>query len=366
MKKLVCLCLLGILVFTSGCEKKNDNDSETEANATVSEAENIDIPSNYENSDGKVEFNLDIEGNSDEDLYVMDANLINVDTSEAASFLDGEKDYEEDNIYDRSYYSNDDGFALDFGPDSSNFSYHRGNSNFDYIIAAFRLEKKFDDYNADKYSKDTDLAFMSRDDAYSKVLDELQKLGLKADYEYTSYALDYNTLQKEEVHLAQEGDTDKSAYKDHWSESDDSYYFAIRQLYSGIPVYYPFTGEFVDECEENYTISSLVDKDGIIDLSVDNVYSFSNEKKVSKLADFDTIFKTVSEKYNSVLGDSSYKFDTAELVYYVDLSSQNGTYKTTPVWIIKGQEEAGGGDNETQIFIDAQDGTEVIPWTKEL
>ena len=49
-------------------------------------------------------------------------------------------------------------------------------------------------YNADLFSKEKDLDFMPRSEAFKVVEDLLKEINIEAEYEYTGYALDYETM----------------------------------------------------------------------------------------------------------------------------------------------------------------------------
>lgn len=386
MKKKIVFLILSCSMLFVGCANNMpiDNspasdmdDGHSNMQSNDSTAVTVTIPTKYQNIDGKVTFDGEISYGSLDNLCCYSASLQKIDASLVEEdLLKEEKEYDSysdtfgdeygNNIDCTSYINVYDGFYLSSGPDSSNFSYTRGNSNSSYCAAAFRLEKKFDDYNADKYSTKEDLPFESRQDAYSQIEDFLKSLGLDADFEYVSYSLDHSTLQSEEVHYDMDGNIDSGEYKDEWTQEDDCYYFAIRQVFNGIPVYYPYVKSFINEDVENYPIDAMIDNTGIFKLHVDQIYDFTGEEKIDSVVEFDAVFDAVSEKYNDILSDSSYVFDIAELVYYVDLSSDDGTYEAYPIWIIKGKEISGDNESEIQVFIDAQTGDEIIPWTQEL
>lgn len=383
--KIVVMCLLCSMLLI-GCANSyvRDDIPTTEMNnnqnaiqSSDSESGTANSQTEYKNTNGKVTFDGEIFFSSLDNLFTYNASLQKLDLSKVeGDLLEEEKDYDsysdkmEDeygNTNDITYYMNiDDGFFLWPGPNSSNFNYMRGDSNFTNYASAFRLEKKFDDYNADLYSTEEDLSFASRQEAYSQIEDFLKALGLDSDYEYVSYSLEHSLLQSEEIHYDMDGNVDPSENKDEWTQEDDSYYFAIRQVFNGVPVYYPYVNTFVNEDVENYPINAMVNESGIFSLNIDQIFNFINEEKIESVAEFDVVFDSISGKYNDVLGDSTYYFNYAELVYYVDMSSNNGDYDVYPIWIIKGKENAGGSESEIQVFVDAQTGNEIIPWTQEL
>lgn len=386
MKNKIVIMLLLCSMTLIGCANNKSKNNNSESNIdnsqnTIQSSDNMastaSVPTEYKNIDGKVTFDGEISYGSLDNLCSYSASLQKIDTSKVeGDLLQEAKDYDsysntsEDECGNKkdytSYINVYNGFYLASGPNSSNFSYLRGNCNFSNYAAAFRIEKKFDDYNADKFSTQEDLPFESRQEAYSQIGDFLKALGFDSDFEYVSYSLDHSTLQNEEVHYDMDGNIDPSENKDQWTQEDDCYYVALRQIFNGVPIYYPYVSTFVNEDVENYPINAMVNENGIFSLKIDQVFEFADEEKIDSVVEFDTVFDAVSDKFNDILGDSTYVFDLAELVYYVDLSSNNGIYEVYPVWIIKGNETSGDSETEIQVFIDAQTGDEIIPWTQEL
>ena len=76
---------------------------------------------------------------------------------------------------------------------------------------------------------------------------------------------------------------------------------------------------------------------------------------------FDKVTTAVANKYNQILGTETYEITSAELYYYVDLSSGTGTYDVYPCWILKGNELQNDDKSNIQIIINAQTGEEIIP-----
>ena len=386
MKNKIVIMLLLCSMTLIGCANNKSKNNNSESNIdnsqnTIQSSDNMastaSVPTEYKNIDGKVTFDGEISYGSLDNLCSYSASLQKIDTSKVeGDLLQEAKDYDsysntsEDECGNKkdytSYINVYNGFYLASGPNSSNFSYLRGNCNFSNYAAAFRIEKKFDDYNADKFSTQEDLPFESRQEAYSQIGDFLKALGFDSDFEYVSYSLDHSTLQNEEVHYDMDGNIDPSENKDQWTQEDDCYYVALRQIFNGVPIYYPYVSTFVNEDVENYPINAMVNENGIFSLKIDQVFEFADEEKIDSVVEFDTVFDAVSDKFNDILGDSTYVFDLAELVYYVDLSSNNGIYEVYPVWIIKGNETSGDSETEIQVFVDARTGDEIIPWTQEL
>jgi len=82
-------------------------------------------------------------------------------------------------------------------------------------------------FNADKYSKTTDLSFMKKDEALKEVKKTLVELGLSVSENYLCYSLDYKTLDKEEqvINIKDTDDNQKHTY----TVDDECYYFEFNQ-----------------------------------------------------------------------------------------------------------------------------------------
>lgn len=72
----------------------------------------------------------------------------------------------------------------------------------------------------------------------------------------------------------------------------------------------------------------------------------------------DAVAQSAANKYNQILGQSTYEMTKTKLYYYVDLSSGMGIYDVRPIWIIMGRESTG---KDIQTMIDAQTAKEIMP-----
>ena len=98
--------------------------------------------------------------------------------------------------------------------------------------------------------------------------------------------------------------------------------------------------------------------EGIEYFEIEKVFAVSEEKGGVSLADMDMVVKTAVDKFNQVLGDTTYEITKAQLYYYVDLSSGMGIYDVRPAWILSGSEKDG---KKMQMIIDAQTAEEILP-----
>lgn len=331
--------------------------------------EAIVFPEHYSETIGNVAFDMDILVNANlttGSVVTAKAQMQKVNQEKAFSlFYSGiEKydtyDYEEEDEYGKSAHSvtyvspEETTFAC--GPQSSRFDYME-RKLMPYVLNAF-VPFQGEGYNADLYSTSAQLPFMTREAAFQTVQNALQAMDISIEADYTGYALNHETMQSQEHHEDMDGNIDRSQYKAQWSSADDCYYFYIDQTHRGLPLYHVYNQVFGDAAQINAPIQAVVSAEGIEWLSIEKVFTVSDEKGGVILADMDSVAQTTADKYNQVLGDAAYEMTKAQLYYYVDLTSGMGTYDVKPAWILTGKEKDG---KSMQIIIDAQTAEEILP-----
>lgn len=355
----VTLILIVLSLSLSGCEQ----DVEPEENNVIT------FPENFSETIGNVTFNMDIIVNADlteNSIVTAKAQMQKVNQEKAFQLFFSDiatydtYDYEEEDEYGKMAhqvtYVSPKETTLVYGPQSSKFDYMERDL-VPYVLNAF-MPFQDERYNADLYSTETKLSFMTREEAFDKIQNALKEFDIGIDAAYICYALDHETMQSQEYHEDMDGNIDKSQYKTQWSGEDDCYYFYINQTYKGLPLYHVYNEVFADQEDTNAPIQAVVSGEGIEWLNIEKVFALSDEQGGVSLADMDAVIRTVADKYNQVLGDAAYEVTKAELCYYVDLSSGMGTYDVKPVWILTGSEKSG---KTIQIIIDAQTAGEIVP-----
>lgn len=393
MKRKMLRCIM--LVFTvlllslSGCgaagEQKPDlgpgtagsdpveagtGESASGAEPVLSEnSKKIVFPESYSETIGNVTFHMDVVVNADltaGSVVTAKAQMQKVNQEKAFSLLFGsiEKydtyDYEEEDEYGRDAHSvtyvSPEETTLACGPESSKFDYMERDL-MPYVLNAF-VPFQDERFNADLYSRSAQLSFMTREAAFETVQKVLGEIEVAIEPIYVGYALDHETMQSQEYHENMDGDIDRSQYKAQWTDADDCYYFYINQTYKGLPLYHVYNQIFQDAADYNAPIQAVVSGEGLEWLNIEKVFAVSNEQGNVSLADLEAVIQTAADKYNQLLGGSTYEITKAELYYYVDLSSGKGTYDVKPVWILTGNEKGG---KDFQIIIDAQTAEEIVP-----
>lgn len=373
------LLLTGLSLSLSGCgtteqEEKTESDvSLVETSETESEPDRrpgaepgknsaVTFPTEFSDTIGNVSFNMDIIANADlagGSVVTAKAQMQKVNQEKAFQLFFSDiptydtYDYEEEDEFGKMArqvtYVSPEETTLAYGPQSSKFDYMERDL-MPYVLTAF-VPFRDERYNADLYGTETQLSFMSREDAFETVRQALKEMDIETETSYIGYALDHETMQSQEYHEDMEGNPDLSQYKKQWTTADDCYYFYINQTYKGLPLYYVQNEDFSDPGEINAPIRAVVSEEGIEWLNIGKVYTLFDEQSGAALADMDAVVKTAADQYNQLSGDAAYEVTKAELYYYVDLSSGMGTYDVKPVWILTGKEKGG---KDIQIVIDAQ------------
>lgn len=332
----------------------------------------LTIPGHYDQQIDRVTFNMDIVADAvraEGRAFTAKARMQKVNFEKAFQLFFqaiGQYDtymYDETNEYGEMVssmtYVSPKETTLSYGPQSCQFEY-MCRTLMPYVLNAF-IPFQDERYNADQYSTQEQLTFMTREKAYQKIENALKEIDVEIETRFNGYALDHKKMQSQEYHTNFDGEIDRSQYKPQWSQADDCYYFCIHQTIHGTPLYHVYSNLFTDVSDSNAPIQAVVSEEGIEYLNIEKIFEIYDEESILALADLDTIAKTVANKYNQVLGTSSYEITKAELFYYVDLSSGMGEYDVRPVWILTGSENSSQGQKAVQIIIDAQTAEERLP-----
>lgn len=210
------------------------------------------------------------------------------------------------------------------------------------------------DGNLDKYKKDGELSFMTKQEAYEKVLSALKDMGIEVgDATYTSYALDYETMQSQEYVMDEDGAQMEEYKKKDWNREDDCYLFVIRQEVQGATEYHTYGDEFVRMEESNAPIQVCYSKNGIESMEIEKVFKFTQEEEVLTMLDFEEITQAAVKGLENRNETSSYQVTSAQLCF---MTPSFGS-EMTPVWVFQSEETTTDGSNyPVTVVIDAQSG----------
>lgn len=233
-----------------------------------------------------------------------------------------------------SAHSNDYYHAFDNGNGlymyNDYISYSSNSQRQKAITSSFELFTGH--YTADRFVSTVNGEELQALDGKREVEKLLQDLNVKNVDLFKCYVLDYQTLQKNEQHIAPDGTDRIDRYKPEWSEADNSNYWLGIERWQGIPV---FCSSFYDGMNDTWSpIQVLYTLDGIEKVQI--LYSFefvqSDEKIV--LQSFDTIANAMIENYSMLLTDDKHMVKKAELFFWVDVNQMEKSFDMVPVWIL--------------------------------
>lgn len=313
MIAVLCIVLTALLLSLAGC-KKTETERTKEPDAERLNAEQAEInesvrsfPADFSDTIGNVTFDMDIIVNADlteTSLVTAAARMQKVNQEKAFQlfFSRIEKydtyDYEEKDEYGKGAHSityvSPEETTLTYGPRSSKFNYME-RDRMPYILTAF-VPFQDERYNADLYSTEAQLPFMTREEAFEKIQNALREMDIQIEADYTGYALDHETMESQEHHEDMDGNIDRSQYKAGWSGEDDCYYFCVNQTYQGLPVYSVYNEMLKDATDANAPIQAVVSGDGIEMLEIENAFEFFREKGGVSLAALDAVVNAAADK----------------------------------------------------------------------
>lgn len=218
------------------------------------------------------------------------------------------------------------------------------------------------DGNLDKYQKDGELSFMTKQEAYTKVLNALKDMGIDVgDTTYTSYALDYETMQSQEYVMDADGSQLEEYKKKDWSREDDCYLFVIRQKVQGAAEYHIYGEEFVRMEDGNAPIQVCYSKNGIESMELEKIFKFTQEEGVLTMLDFEEIAQSAVKGLENRNETSSYHVTSGQLCF---MAPSVGS-EMKPVWVLQSEETTMEGSSyPVTVVLDAQSGKVVAIGTR--
>ena len=362
--KLVLIIAFSTVVLITGCSGENNTEKaenaitqqetvrkegqvQDETNTAQEGGVGYDFPDSIQKTEGNVVFDFSVicpESLREGALYNSTAEIISYDTEKAKKVFGNALDTE-------ALESNEEGKILSVDQSGLNCVSKLGS----YYINS--VDTDSEEGNLEKYSTDTDLEFMSRQQAYEDIMTTLNELGVSVgECEYTCYALDVETLKQEESVIDSEGNQDAASLKPEWTKEDEGYYFAIRQKVQGIIEYHPYGNVFAKLSEENAPIQVYYSKNGIERIVIEKVFTFTQGEKTINLQPFDTILETVAGRYNDIITDATYQVKEGGLYYKTATFGK----EMMPVWVFQIEEHTEDGEvYAINLVVDAQTGKEI-------
>lgn len=195
-------------------------------------------------------------------------------------------------------------------------------------------QEKAYEYNLDLYSQSESFGFASIDEALEDVMEYLEKEGitfLEQPKVYT-FCLDHVTL--ETVYNNLDLEEDDGIQEKVWSNEDDVYLFYI------YPVYCDLIEAHQNDLESKQVevgtapIRVLYGKNGILRLSIDEIYQYSYINEQIELLPFEQAIQPVLHRYENIMDGSKFEITNIQLCCDLDGTSENKVRNIIPIWVI--------------------------------
>lgn len=376
IKNAYVVLLVATCLILNGCsenlyESENDKsttDNQSEASYNLTESKKI-------NDNIVLEKDINSVQMPDKQLDIIPVKLKDFDFNEFGSMLfDNVKpDIEHEDTFTVYKYGDKQLYIY-----NGNIEYETNLSNY---INEIVVTDNVSSNNIDAFTKKS-LEFMTREQAIDKATDFLNKLNISYMKEPKVYALDMDTLQKEQNLYKKQIEKDdwlqemqekgKINLKSKWEKSDECYYLIFdaslenTKVYSDSYIIQESDGLNVDGSK----IEIMISKDGIVYCNIGMIYEKSGSQiKQSKIISLDEMLNILSEKYSQIILESPITIKDISFEYCVvptkiDRSSSgaiiNQEFEMVPSWILNTVQTANArGETMTlnkNIIINAQTG----------
>lgn len=249
-----------------------------------------------------------------------------------------------------------DGSFLDVG--GASLYYYT--SLYKYIEKSIVTDSTVSSYNMDKFQKEN-LAFMERKECIETVKALLAQFDITVSDNFQCYALDYQTLQEEEVTLDINDNPQPEEAKPSWTEADECYYFKFSQEYDGVEIYNGGYGDYITGNGYPETaIEVIYGREGVVYLRIQNVYQGIGEsvEKVT-LNKIEDLIEGLQKKYALLIPTQTDTVTDVKLLY-IPCDSGNNKTSLIPAWIVQIETPVEGmGNYRSTVLINGITGKEL-------
>lgn len=350
MKKLqICVLVVLIAIMIGGCKTKPEDEVK----------QDVCFPENFFEEEGRVTVDCELEIGGDSRSRQRQLPQVRgerySDIEKAYQIYAAGKDIEEEyhdegthGLPDRDSYVFYENGLMSVGP---TFSFSTENAKYYSRVGAAREE------NVNDYTNHT-VSFMSGEDAAEQIKKAIKDLGYsEEEFYFFYYPLNWETMRDIESKYVDEELIETGDVKDEWTSDDDAYFVYAFQKISNLPVYHrlmSITHELAFHTVDSAPVQAVYSTRGIEWLYISNIYDFEGEQDV-QLQNIDSIIQVVTDKYNTLLSESTYLVNRAKLYVRV-LLDEKQDYKTSIIWYFEVQSDNG---KKEVMLVDAVSGKEI-------
>ena len=232
--------------------------------------------------------------------------------------------------------------------------------NIDSILKCVYTNPEIDSYNLDKYSLTDNLPFASREEVFQKIKNAYKTLSnVQISDDYQVYALDYKTLNKEEVPTDVYGDIQESERKQNWSHDDDTYYFILHQSINNVPIRQQGYGDGYDGTGvDDTSLEVYYSKNGWISFDERWAYIFEETTEEQTILNINEALNCLKRKYELIASLESCTFTEMNLEL-APVFIKDNNYEIRPIWSFKKSQDS-SSSSDTEVIFDGITGKELI------
>ncbi|RDU24509.1 hypothetical protein [Anaerosacchariphilus polymeriproducens] len=228
------------------------------------------------------------------------------------------------------------------------------------VLNTIKSDPQYDDYNADLYLKDKNLAFMSQADAFNKVKSTLNKLNIEVSDRYVCYVMDYRIMEEQEDVKNAFGEEKKEEKKAQWTEDDNLYYFRIQRIYNDILI----VGDEVFANSPNQNMLVMYNKGGIQKITIMDYYDITEKENEINLITVEDAIEKIKQKYDAVISEDKISITNIELcMKTINQDTNGGKAIIVPAWkfqITTKVEDPEIEPYSENVLINAETGKEIL------
>lgn len=350
------LSIISILCFTlifTGCSTNSDSTAEQTTDKSTVLSSKISPNQNYSDGDSiqiQINDNVKIDANltvpdalQPMEMKKVKAHRPNLDEEKIKKLFIDTNHIKSREVYDgfkcREFgqyaivnYTGKQGEQLFYEPSNVEYSH----PNIDYILNCLFTDPQFSSYNLDLYSQTENLSFASKKEIFHKVKMMFASLDVPVSEQYTCYALNHETLQKEEKPMDSAGNRVEKAKKQKWTKEDDAYYFVLHQEINGIPItQLPYGDGYEGTGIELTELSAIYGKRGWISFTENWGYNLEETEEKQKILSAEEILHSFQKKCDMLLLDQHWVIQDISL-QLLPVFIKDNDYEIHPVWFFEG------------------------------
>lgn len=272
------------------------------------------------------ELDLTLPQNSPEELPVLELSIRQWDTEKVLEMFMGDKEITDRREFDSDYYDGEK-YSV-YWADDVMFVIEKGRLSYTRLSGTReRSLCSFLDIYYESEPYDVECSFMTREEAVGKVREILDKLGITNLSEPDVRGVDVPLAEKLLKKSSPSGNYEP------WGD-DEFYYITFSQVYEDIPInrwnVRGLENKYVSK--ESY-ITAIVDKNGIVELSLSGIYSaeYKQGDKVSVTSASDALTTAVSNMAETDFPKLCTMYD-CKLIYVNTANDKNISFTFAPVW----------------------------------